>query len=249
VLESRNPAGGGNLSIDSSLIAAAASDTANALSALMLVGRETSADLQYIALLEKTNAQLGLWWNPYGVMVAALGVLFTVLAIFATVLIWRQGSDHKQILLKSIAEYRRVLDTLVKERVDALNQSLVEAIDAEKAKLATVGSEQRKLVESKIKELEAKKNHLDMAEWSYGGSTRANLGPAITGSIPLEMMSSWIDLSKNWEPTIINMDPIHECAKCGHRYNVEQDSGKKLVKGSGKVTCPKCGNVEKRRSW
>ena len=40
-----------------------------------------SADSNYLQILEKTNAQLSLWWNPYGVLIAAVGILIAVLAI------------------------------------------------------------------------------------------------------------------------------------------------------------------------
>ena len=40
-----------------------------------------STTIYYQTILEKTNAQLSLWGNPYGLMIGALGVLFTCLTI------------------------------------------------------------------------------------------------------------------------------------------------------------------------
>ena len=34
---------------------------------------------EYVSILEKTNQQLNLWYNPYGIIVASLAVLFALL--------------------------------------------------------------------------------------------------------------------------------------------------------------------------
>jgi hypothetical protein len=52
-------------------------------------------DRHYVSILEKTNSQLSLCLNPYAIFIAALGVLFTVGAIFAAYLIYNQGRDFK----------------------------------------------------------------------------------------------------------------------------------------------------------
>ncbi len=51
---------------------------------------------QYIQILEKTNQQLGLWTNPYGIMIGVLAILFTILTIVAAVIIYRQSKDYQE---------------------------------------------------------------------------------------------------------------------------------------------------------
>lgn len=45
------------------------------------------ATQHYIDILEKTNSQLSLWWNPYGVFIGALGVLFAIAAIIGSLIV------------------------------------------------------------------------------------------------------------------------------------------------------------------
>lgn len=49
----------------------------------------------YINILEKTNQQLSLWFNPYAIMVGVLAILFTILTIVAVVIIYRQSREYK----------------------------------------------------------------------------------------------------------------------------------------------------------
>ena len=54
-----------------------------------------------LTALEKTNQQLGLWTNPYGIMIGVLAVLFTILTIIAAVIIYRQSKDYKERIQKA----------------------------------------------------------------------------------------------------------------------------------------------------
>src|SRR5437879_3003819 len=59
---------------------------------------QRALDSVYMRLLERTNAQLSLWWSPYGLMVGALGALFAVLAIVAAIVIFRQSSEYRALI-------------------------------------------------------------------------------------------------------------------------------------------------------
>ena len=74
-------------------------------------------DSHYVAILEKTNQQLSLWWNPYGIFVGALGALFTAGAVVAAYLIFRQSREYRATIDAAIADYRVVLDALLAERL------------------------------------------------------------------------------------------------------------------------------------
>ena len=56
----------------------------------------------YINILEKTNQQLNLWYNPYGIAIAILAIFFAILALAAAFIIYRQGrsSDIKPNYIK-----------------------------------------------------------------------------------------------------------------------------------------------------
>jgi hypothetical protein len=70
----------------------------------------------YAEILEKTNSQLSLWWNPYAVLIATLGILFAIMAIIAAFLIFRQSNEYKTLIKKSLGEHKTALDKLIAEQ-------------------------------------------------------------------------------------------------------------------------------------
>src|SRR3989344_6410902 len=79
----------------------------------------------YLEILEKTNQQLSLWYNPYGLMVAALTGLVALLAIVFAFVLWRQGKDYSDARKKFFEEQEKTIGS----RIDALTQAaLIERI-------------------------------------------------------------------------------------------------------------------------
>lgn len=81
----------------------------------------------YHEILEKTNSQLSMWTNPYGIfvavlggLVACLGVLFTVLTIIAVYLVFRQSKEYKDLMKKSLNDHKIALDNLIEEKDNQL---------------------------------------------------------------------------------------------------------------------------------
>ncbi|GAH54859.1 unnamed protein product, partial [marine sediment metagenome] len=70
----------------------------------------------YQQILEKTNKQLNLWWNPYVLIIGILGVFFTVMAILAAIIIFRQSKESKQLIENSMAKHKIALDNLISEK-------------------------------------------------------------------------------------------------------------------------------------
>ncbi len=60
----------------------------------------------YLEIVEKTNQQLSLWFNPYAIMVTALAVIVGILTIAAAIIVYRMSKDYKDFLntLKSKAD-------------------------------------------------------------------------------------------------------------------------------------------------
>src|SRR5438876_432242 len=93
----------------------------------------TRTERTYREILEKTNNQLGLWTNPYGIMIGALGALFAVGAIVVGVLIWRQGQDYRRLIADSITKYQTILNTFIEEKnkqIEIFKAGVGERIDA-----------------------------------------------------------------------------------------------------------------------
>ncbi len=109
---------------------------------------------EYIQILEKTNQQLSLWLNPYGVMVGALGVLFAILAVVATVLIWRQSEDHKKTVQKSIDEQEKLMKALFKSEVEAMENRVFAQIEDQNSKQQKDSEERREEIHYKFETLQ-----------------------------------------------------------------------------------------------
>lgn len=77
---------------------------------------------QYLEILEKTNSQLGLLSNPYGVMVAVLATLFTLLTLAAAFIIFKQSSDYQKKIEEEIKGYRQAIDTEIKSFRDTVQK-------------------------------------------------------------------------------------------------------------------------------
>lgn len=60
----------------------------------------------YIQILEKTNQQLSLWYNPYGLAVGILTALVALLAIIFAWVLWRQGKEYRDIFDKFLKDQR-----------------------------------------------------------------------------------------------------------------------------------------------
>lgn len=125
---------------------------------------------EYTQILEKTNAQLSLWWNPYGVFIAALGILFAILAILAAYLIYRQSKDYKDLLKTSIDEHRAALEKLIGEKNNQfklLESSLDKTILEYNQKLNSVTDENKAQITEFIRQLENQKEYIDAQTHMY----------------------------------------------------------------------------------
>ena len=124
----------------------------------------------YQQILEKTNEQLSLWSNPYGVIIAALGVLFAVLAIIAVFVLYRQSKEYKDLIHKSLQEHKLALDKLIAEKNNQLEiyyASLDKSIMEYKEQLKTVNEDTQKQIKEFISKLEEQKEYIEMRVNTY----------------------------------------------------------------------------------
>jgi hypothetical protein len=118
---------------------------------------------QYQQIVEKTNSQLSLWGNPYGVMVGGLGVLVAFLAIGITIYTILQNNKSRKIV-------REELDRLFNDRQKS-SLELIENKGLEiEEKLKTAHGEEKKSLEEEKKriknlELEIKAGMPDFSQY------------------------------------------------------------------------------------
>lgn len=188
----------------------------------------------YQEILEKTNGQLSLWWNPYGVFVGFLGILFTILTIIAAVVIYRQSKEYRELIKESLTKHETVLGQLITEKNQQLKNietHLNNLITEYKEKLINTREENKKEINDLISKLEIQKESID---------TQIH-AKYVTPEYNDQFLTSASLYGMQNKP--------HMCSKCGYGYFVKDDplgSATRVTVGYGSktITCPKCGNVE-----
>lgn len=118
----------------------------------------------YQQILEKTNNQLSLWFNPYGLFVTMLGVLFAILAIVAAFVIYRQSKEYKGLIQKSLTDHKTALDKLIIEKSEQLKNyevNLDKSIKEYKEQLTNVDGEHQVQIQQFISKLEEQKSFIE----------------------------------------------------------------------------------------
>lgn len=195
-----------------------------------------SSDVQnYISILEKTNQQLSLWYNPYGIAIAALAILFAILAVVVTFVIYRQGRDYKDKLeadrefyKKKMAEFLDTQTKIIEERsktAEELSKKTDSILKEYKKKLEKSSKNQRKEIQKAIDKLELEKLKL-----------KTDVGPLTVSpnSFDYSALSS-VDLFGK---------KMHKCSHCGFGFYVNTNPTYSIALGGNTVTCPKCGNID-----
>ena len=194
-----------------------------------------SPDVQnYISILEKTNQQLSLWYNPYGIAIAALAILFAVLAVAVTVVIYRQSRDYKEKLeadrefyKNKMAEFLDTQAKIIEERsktAKELSKKIDESLKEYKKKLEKSSKNQKEEIQKVIDKLELEKLTL-----------KTDVGP--------------LTVSPNFDySSLITADmfgkKMHKCSHCDFGFYVNTNPTYSIALGGNTVTCPKCGNID-----
>ncbi len=194
----------------------------------MLMPLDQSAQLtqQYIGMLEKTNQQLGLWTNPYAVIVAALAVLFTALTIVAVFIVWRQGSEYKKAFHESLKGYqnklqddlKQITKQITKEAQKSIEENIGSIIKKQEDELSGLTGDVRQKAEEIISELKAKRENVE----SSINSTILNSSGLI---YPLTPNTSYLNNpellhSSGYNPMILNWNTGNFCPNCGSQQAV-----------------------------
>ena len=191
----------------------------------------------YIDILEKTNQQLGLWTNPYGLMVMVLTILVGFLAVGVTIAIFRQSKENREEMEKLRLEIRTKADQQLTEAKERDEQRQKEAEDrfdqliAEKESILTKGASEGELKEVR-KDIERLKE------------ARATL-PIRIGATRVQPLSDFGSLSQITGGYLGS--PVHHCSQCGYGFikdNLLSSLTGSLRLGGTPYACPKCGNVD-----
>jgi DNA-directed RNA polymerase subunit RPC12/RpoP len=205
-------------------------------------------DSIYVRLLERTNQQLSLWWNPYGVMVAVLAALFAVLAIVAAFIIFRQSREYRSLITSSIVEYQGILNAFIKEKnheVEVMSKQVSGAIERATKELATATGAQKIEIQKEITALKEFKETLKPREQPAFGLPASDFS-AIGIAPGLQYSTAFTPGLGGWRLTAAGLTRSHTCVKCSKQYDPPApDKSSFMTIGGRPVTCPHCGNVER----
>ena len=191
----------------------------------------------YSSIVEKTNGQLNLWFNPYTILITALGVLFAVGAIVAAIIIYRQSQDFKSKMEQDRELYAQKINeflSLQKKVIENNNKKIKEGakkidfkIKEYEKKLAESSEKQKKEIKEKINALELEKLKLD-----------------ITPAEPITVSSNFMDYGTIGYLNNLNKKLVH-CSnpKCGFNFYVDMGLGVGALTIGSTATCPKCSNI------
>jgi hypothetical protein len=112
---------------------------------------------RYFEIIQRTNEQLSLWWNPYGALIATLGVLFAILTIIAALIVFRQSAEHRAILNKSIQSYQNILNKFLEDK----NIAIAEKMKELEEKLITADEKSKKDIQETLAGLKLQREFID----------------------------------------------------------------------------------------
>ena len=208
----------------------------------------TDIDQRYIEILEKTNQQLGLLTNPYGIMVTSLSVLFTVLTLVAIYFQYKQSQDYKNKVEEDRQVYRKKLEDFfskweekVNERHEQIKQQVAEKYDKKlhemEEKMKVASDEQKTKIQKEIDRLQNDKIDLQ------NQIIPVEVTPE--DASPYEFYDEY-----SFSPSLIK--PIKRqnvlCLACGFQFQVVEKTSRdyssavySVASTSKRVVCPKCG--------
>lgn len=196
------------------------------------------AERRYVELLERANSELSMRYNPYGIAVSALAVLFTVGAIVVGYTIFRQGSDYRNLITNSIAEYQTILNGFIAEKnqqMKAIQETLATQVKVLEKNLETATAAQKTEIEKEIKALKDAGAALKpTAAPKPLGFPSAGISPSTAAAIGRALATPTFSLG----PMATGMGKEVVCSRCNTRFNVPFRG---LLTRHEPVQCPSCG--------
>ncbi len=198
----------------------------------------------YLSIVEKTNQQTSLWFNPYGLAVGILTLLVAIGAIVVAWYLWKNSKEQRDLYFSTIESHKKQIEDHYKvllEEKRAEVQKVVE--DFEKVK-DSVTDEKKSEFETLIKEYKKKIKNLEKQQSTVSSYQE----PVKVFYDTIYSLSDSI-LSLHRQPEIHKMF----CSSCKRAFDYSDDSKNPLsvdyisptsLYGAGisnkKARCPYC---------
>ena len=194
----------------------------------------------YVAIVEKTNQQLSLWYNPYGLMVGLLAIIIAVVAIVVSFLLWKNSDEQKKRAKEffdrqeeNLKNRTKTYDRMLADRsemAEKYEKSFDNLIEEYQKKLANVNETNKE----EIARLEQAIDDLSKSKASLGAY-----------AIPEVFVDNPLD-------TYGFANPIHtmSCFGCGKKFQYKNSMNNSeslsatftsVFVRNKKVICPHCG--------
>lgn len=187
---------------------------------------DSTLQSRYIEILEKTNSQVSLWGNPYGLFIAFLGILFTIAAVFAGFYLYAQTKEFKERVQSAIDSGTAAINKVVEEKSQIILDS-DKIIEEQKQMLTEAGEKERIKIKELIKDSQEKKSK---AQTELSATTSA----VIRNLLASNSNSVW----SGGIASVVN----HGCSKCNTKFD------KTIVYNSStpsyEFQCPNCKNID-----
>lgn len=200
---------------------------------------ETQVLNNYISILEKTNQQLSLWSNPYGLMVGILTLLIAVIAIAVSYALWRYSKEQRDKINHFFAEQEKVIKEK-NENVKKVENKLNDLIREYEKQLKDT-TKNKKEIQKNIDELKKERARIGV----YMGPVIATGMPGTISTISQPLTPLAFSGYSSIEKSII-------CIRCGKNFSYYDGNG--IFKNSDilyapygttlkdeNVYCPSCG--------
>lgn len=191
----------------------------------------------YIAILEKTNQQLGVWSNPYGVAIGILSLLIAIIAIFVAISIWRHSKEQKDRADKFFSDQEKIIQEKNKniQQIELKYDKLIKGYEKQQKSKLKSTKEDRKEVQRLIDDLKKEK---------------AGIGAYISPAFSLATVASPTIAPWTTPGAFLNLSKSLICAKCGKSFSYYDPSSELSTTGSLLVTagntrvhCTHCGHL------
>ena len=186
-------------------------------------------------ILEKTNNQLSVWNNPYGISVGILSALLAVLAIGVAFVLYKQSADHKHQTKEEETQRKKSFEIFLYSSASSL-KAINLHIEESKADYDKLIAEQKnKLDNADSKDIEEIRKQLDELKKEKA---------KVSGDMSQTVIAQWPNLRSL---AMLGGGPsAHKCSSCNYGFKVKNLNKGFILSPSDKaeVTCPKCKNID-----
>lgn len=178
----------------------------------------------YASIVEKTNQQLSVWSNPYGLMIGVLTFIVTVGAIIVAWYIWKNSKEQKDLFKETLLNYQNTINDQAKIFIEQKKIEIDKTIQEFEKIKDSVTEEKKAEFQKVIDEYKKEKENIYYKP------------------VSVKYDSNYSSLSSIYASGI-SLNPVKSthCTNCGLFFKYEENNSVVVfMPGRKKVFCPRC---------